>query len=140
VKIMLKQPPKAVSTLALLEPDITGRTQPILPSGEWGINLAAARGVYPDHGLQVYVTPWINMKVGDNVTLLRGVDEVDSHFISDSADVGERVTLFAPPRNLPAGSHALSYRISNPSQAPEVSPEVKIYVKLDIPALHVLAA
>ncbi|MGG7673733.1 RCC1 domain-containing protein [Pseudomonas sp. WC2] len=131
---MLNQPPKAISTLALLEPEITGRTHPILPSDEWGINLAAARGVYPDHGLQVYINPWNNMKVGDKVTLFRGADEVDSHFISDQADVGERVTLFVAPRNLSQGSHVLIYRISNPVQTPEDSPPVKIYVKLDIPA------
>ena len=107
---MLEQPKKRISplsrsgALALLEPEIPDRTLPHLPSGEWGINHAAARGVFPDKGLQVHVAPWVNMSKGDKVELLLNDKQVDQHTVSDT-DVDVRSTLFVAPRHLLRAVH-----------------------------------
>ncbi|WP_348971118.1 hypothetical protein [Pseudomonas atacamensis] len=122
------------SILALREPEITGRTKPILPSGEWGINRAAAMEVYPDHGLEVFVPAWNEMRRGDVTVLLLDGKEVDRHVIFDEAEVGDRVTLFVAPRHLATGSKELTYWVEAGNNARETfTPPVKIYVKLEIP-------
>lgn len=95
---MLVQPPRGTSTLILRELEIPTRTQPVLPSGEWGINRAAAWLVFPEKGLQVFLHPWSSMGKGDLVELLLdGNNVVDQLTIAKDADVGQRVTLFVAP-------------------------------------------
>ncbi|MHC8393512.1 hypothetical protein ACYZT8_07575 [Pseudomonas sp. LB3P93] len=132
---MLVQPARDRSTLVLLEPEIPDRTQNQLPSGEWGINRAAALGVHPDRGLQVYVLAWAAMGIGDKVELLFNDDVVDQHTITQETEVGERMTLWVPPRHWLTGSHTLAYRVTRFNQGPEIfAPPLKLYVKMEIPA------
>ncbi|WDR35470.1 Ig-like domain-containing protein [Pseudomonas serboccidentalis] len=131
---MLTQPHRDPSPKALLPLEIPDRTQPILDSGEWGINFAAARGLTPDLGLKVYLVPWANMGQGDEVFLLLNGNQVDQRTI-DINDVGQRITLYVAPGRLLTGSYELQYRVKRLNQAPELSnPPVKIYVKLELPA------
>ena len=132
---MLTQPKKDVSTLALLPPDIPGRTEQDLPSGEWGLNFAAVQGNFPNKGLKVYIPPWATlMDIGDNVKLLLKGGEVDQHTITDETERNERVTLWVPPGRLQTGPHELTYVIKRPSQAEETyTPPVRLYVKLELP-------
>ncbi|WLH65393.1 hypothetical protein [Pseudomonas sp. FP2300] len=132
---MLTQPKKDVSILALLPPDIPGRTEQDLPSGEWGLNFAAVQGNFPNKGLKVYIPAWTTtMGKGDNVKLLLDGGEVDQHTIVDDTELGERVTLWVPPGRLLTGPHELTYVVKRPSQADETyTPPVRLYVKLELP-------
>jgi hypothetical protein len=132
---MLLKLKKKIATLALPEPDITGRTLPILPSGEWGINRAAAQGVYPDEGLQVYLSPWTTKSKGDLVVLRKGSVEVDRYTIRDQSESDQRATLFVAPRHLASGSHEIDYWVKRLGLDPAetYTPPLKIFVKLEIP-------
>lgn len=131
---MLVQPLKNLSPLALLDPEIPGRSEPQLPSGEWGINLAAAQGNFPDHGLKVQIPVWSTQGLGDKVELLLNNNLIDQHTLSDPAEIGERAILWAAPARLPTGSYTLAYRVIRFNQAPETyAPPLKLYVKLEIP-------
>lgn len=103
----------------LIEPEIPDRTQPVLPSREWGIHLAAAQGVFPDKGLQVHIAAWSQMGKGDKVELLLNGDPVDQQVISEDTKVGQRSTLFVAPRHLQTGPYTLSYRVTRLNQTPE---------------------
>ncbi|MEI7052291.1 hypothetical protein WCL09_18030, partial [Pseudomonas koreensis] len=65
---MLVQPRMKISAPhSLLDPLVPGR---LLPSGQWGINRAAALLNFPDDGLQVVIPVWASKAVGDTVKLL----------------------------------------------------------------------
>ncbi|RON41520.1 hypothetical protein [Pseudomonas brassicacearum] len=132
--MLIQRPKNTTPSATLIEPEIPDRTQPMLPSGEWGINLAAAQGVFPDNGLQVHIAAWSEMGKGDKVELLLNGNTVDQHSISEDTEVGQRSTLFVAPRHLQTGSYTLSYKVTRLNQTPETqTPAVKIYVKLEIP-------
>lgn len=132
---MLKKPAKRVTTLALAELEIPDKQPEQLPSGEWGINWAAAMGVHPEQGLQTYIPQWTEMDIGDNVELLKDGNVVAQTTIREAAEVGQRVTLFVAPRHARTGSHTLNYRVKRLNQAWETqTPPTKIYEKLEIPA------
>ncbi|MCX4217081.1 hypothetical protein MKZ87_05470 [Pseudomonas sp. MCal1] len=131
---MLKKPAKRVATLALAELEIPDKQPEPLPSGEWGINRAAAMGVHPEQGLQTYISPWTEMGIGDDVELLKDGNVVAQTTIREAAEVGQRVTLFVAPRHAQTGSHTLNYRVKRLNQAWEIqTPPTKIYEKLEIP-------
>jgi alpha-tubulin suppressor-like RCC1 family protein len=132
---MLLQLKKQIATLTLAEPDITGRTHPILPSGEWGINRAAALGVFPDHGLQVYLSPWTTKNKADLVVLRKGSVEVDRYTVRDQSEFDQRATLFIAPRHLTSGPHEIDYWVKRLGLDPAetYTPPLKIFVKLEIP-------
>jgi hypothetical protein len=92
---------------SLPELDIPDRTEPALPSEEWGINIAAAQGVNPDDGLKCQIQPWDPMEVGDKVVLLLDGIEVD-HDVIDANEVNQRVTLFVEPWRLTTGAYTLT--------------------------------
>ncbi|WP_256579419.1 hypothetical protein [Pseudomonas sp. B26(2017)] len=98
---MLKKPAKRVATLALAELEIPDKQPEPLPSGEWGINRAAAMGVHPEQGLQTYISPWTEMGIGDDVELLKDGNVVAQTTIREAAEVGQRVTLFVAPPGTP---------------------------------------
>ncbi|MCU0121830.1 hypothetical protein N8H74_26535 [Pseudomonas sp. B2M1-30] len=132
---MLTQPPRKISTLALLDPDIPDSPETPLPSGERSINRAAVLGVFPDKGLQVRIHPWAVMGRGDKAELLVNNNVVAQHTLQNDAEVDQRVTMFVPSRNLLTGAHTLSYRITRLNQLPETqTPPLKLYVKLELPA------
>jgi hypothetical protein len=131
---MLKKPAKRIPALALVELEIPDKQPEQLPSGEWGINWAAAMGVHPERGLQTYIYPWTQMGKGDKAELLMDGNVVDQININEDAEVGQRVTLFVASRHAQTGSHTLSYRITRLNQAPETqTPATKIYIKIEIP-------
>ncbi|WP_409317181.1 RCC1 domain-containing protein [Pseudomonas sp. KCJK9016] len=131
---MLKKPAKRVATRALTELEIPDKQPVKLPSDEWGINWAAAMGVHPERGLQIYIHPWTKMDKGDKAELLMDDNVVDQISIKEDAEVGQRVTLFVPSRHAQTGSHTLSYRITRLNQAPETqTPATRIYMKIEIP-------
>ncbi|WP_434591152.1 hypothetical protein J3Q09_20235 [Pseudomonas sp. R4-83] len=128
---MLTQPRKRISTLALLDPEITGGIQ--LPDGTWGINLAAAQLNFPDRGLKIQIPAWSSMSKGDNCKLLLNKTIVDQKFIAEDIEIGERVTVFVPPQRLLTGEWELSYSVKRISQADEPGPVLKLFVKLELP-------
>ncbi len=131
---MLTQPPKKPVTLTLSEPEIPGRTEPQLPNGEWGINLAAAKGNFPDDGLKIYVPVWNNKEVGDVATVLLDGDNGYEHEVTEESERTERTTLWVRPNDLHTGSHTLTYRVHQYNQTPQTYvPPVRLYVKLEIP-------
>jgi hypothetical protein len=100
----------------------------------WGINIAAAQLLAPDKGLKVYCPPWQLMGLGDHIELLLDGVQVDQTTIVKPEDVGERVTLYVPPRKFATGAYTLQYRVKVFSQSPETSlPPVDIFVKLEQP-------
>jgi len=123
-------PPNASS---LVELEIPDRTEPALPSGEWGINIAAVQGVNPDDGLKCQIQPWDEMEVGDKVVLL--VDGIEvAHDEIDANEVNQRVTLFVEPWRLTTGAYTLNYsvtRLSGGAGAPETP--IRVYAKLERP-------
>lgn len=131
---MLVQPLRNLAPRELLEPEIPGRTEPLLPSGEWGINLAAAQGNFPKTGLQVYIPAWSAMGIVDTVELLLNSNVVDQHTITEDTEVGQRTTLWVAPRHWRTGSYTLAYRVTRRNQAPETfTPSFKLYAKLELP-------
>ncbi len=131
---MLVQPPKNLAPQLLLAPIVPDRTEPPLPSGEWGINLAAAQGNYPEKGLKVWIPVWAQQGLGDNVDLLRNGTIVDHHVISEPVEIEERTTLWVAPEDLESGSQTLSYRVTRRNQGAETfEPPLQFYVKLDVP-------
>ncbi|MDU9041578.1 hypothetical protein LOY64_08465 [Pseudomonas corrugata] len=133
---MLNQPRKYPAPLALRAPDIPGRSEQDLPSGEWGLNLAAVLGTHPNKGLKVHIPSWpiTGTGIGDNVKLLLDGGQVDQHTITQPVEVGERVTLWVAPGRLQTGSYELTYVVKRPSQTEETyTPPVRLYVKLELP-------
>ncbi|QXI02085.1 Ig-like domain-containing protein [Pseudomonas monsensis] len=128
---MLVQPRKDINTLALNDPEITGGV--LLPDGIWGVNLAAARLNFPDKGLKCQIPPWNNMDEGDKVELLLHGAVMDQKTIYDASEIGERVTLFVPPKRLLTGASTLSYKVTRFSQRPEEGPTLTLFVKLELP-------
>ncbi len=121
----------AAIPLVLGELEIPGHTGP-LPTGEWGINFAAAQENFPRNGLQLYIQPWSLMGLGDSVQVLLDGDVVASDSI-DADEVNQRVTLFIPTARLSNGAATISYRVTRLGSSPEPSAETRIYVKLDRP-------
>ena len=131
---MLIQRPRLPAPKSLRQLEIPDRTQPALEGGVWGINIAAAQLLAPDKGLKVYCPPWNLMGLGDHIELLLDGIQVDQTIIVKPGDVGERVTLYVPPRKFVTGAYTLQYRVKVLNQTPETSlPPVNIFVKLDRP-------
>ncbi|RON49102.1 hypothetical protein BK666_07460 [Pseudomonas frederiksbergensis] len=131
---MLTQPSINLAPQALIEPQIPDRTELQLPSGEWGINLAAATGNHPEKGLKVWIPVWSQKGVGDKVELLLDNAMIDQHVISDAVEVNVRTTLWVAPEAIEAGSHTLSYRVTRLNQAPEpLESPLRLLIKLDVP-------
>lgn len=113
---MLIQPSRKIPK-DLREPEIPGRTEPQLPSGEWGINYAAALGNFTN-GLKVHVLPYADMKLGDGIELQLDGATVDQQTLTQTAQLGQRVTLWVEPRHSINGSHTLGYTIKRDHQTP----------------------
>lgn len=116
--------------LALVPLEIPGHTGPI-PSGELGINIAAAVENFK-LGLQVFIPAWTSMGEGDSVQVLLGDVVVVSDSI-DQSEVGQRRVLFIESERLTPGATTLAYKVTRLGQTPEQSAELDVYVKLDRP-------
>lgn len=129
---MIAQPLQNLASPALPEPQICDGLQ--LPSGELGINFAAALGNYPEHGMKVWIAPWPGKALGDKVELLLNNRMIDQQVISEAVEVTERTTLWVPPRAVQSGSHTLAYRLTRRDQMVETfAAPLQLLVKLDIP-------
>lgn len=117
--------------LALLDMEVPGSTGST-PSGELGINRAAAQDNFPQNGLQIFIYPWTSMDLGDSVQVLLGNDVVVTDLIDDN-EVDKRLTLFIPSAQLTNGAATLSYKVTRFGQQPESSGELPVYVKLTLP-------
>ena len=80
---MIAQSVKNLASPALPEPQICDGLQ--LPSGELGINFAAALGNYPEHGMKVWIAPWPGKALGDKVELLLNNRMIDQQVISEQS-------------------------------------------------------
>ncbi|MEN5315388.1 hypothetical protein [Pseudomonas koreensis] len=131
---MLIKPLREPAPLALRDPEIPGRTEPVLITGEWGINLAAAKGNFPKQGLKIHILPWSDMRKGDEVVLQYDGGQVAQKIIREDIEVDERVTMWVHPDRITSGSHTLSYTVIRFNQAPEShTPPVKLFIKLELP-------
>ncbi|MGX9379111.1 hypothetical protein [Pseudomonas sp. JQ36] len=130
---MLVQPKKKISAPhSLLDPLVPGR---LLPSGQWGINRAAALLNFPDDGLQVVIPAWASKAVGDTVKLLLNDREVDGRPIIDAAELKQPTLLWVAPRHLQTGPYELTYEIKQPNQKEERPDKpLNLFVKLELPA------
>ncbi|RON85698.1 hypothetical protein [Pseudomonas fluorescens] len=130
---MLVQPRMKISAPhSLLDPLVPGR---LLPSGQWGINRAAALLNFPDDGLQVVIPVWANKAVGDTVKLLLNDREVDGRPIIDQAELKQPTLLWVAPRHLQTGSYELTYVIKQLNQKEERPDKpLNLFVKLELPA------
>ncbi|WP_122663885.1 hypothetical protein [Pseudomonas viridiflava] len=118
--------------LALLDLEVPGSTGPI-PTGELGINRAAAQDNFPQNGLQIFIQPWGAMGPGDSVDVRLGDNVVVSDLI-DALEVNQRLTLFIPSERLTTDlMSTLRYTVKRLGQQPENSGELQIYVKLTLP-------
>ncbi|MND36134.1 hypothetical protein D3C80_267850 [compost metagenome] len=117
--------------MQLVELDIPGKTGPV-PSGEAGINLAAARENFPRDGLQLFIPPWQEMGNGDSVAVLLGDIQVASKSIA-ADEVNARQTLFIAPKQLTNGITTISYVVTRAGQMPEDSAATPVLIKLDRP-------
>ncbi|RON90031.1 hypothetical protein BK668_10000 [Pseudomonas fluorescens] len=117
---------------SLLDPLVPGR---LLPSGQWGINRAAALLNFPDDGLQVVIPVWANKAVGDTVKLLLNGREVDGRPIIDQAELKQPTLLWVAPRHLQTGSYELTYEIKQFGHNDERPDKpLDLFVKLELPA------
>ncbi|MGX9378745.1 YncE family protein [Pseudomonas sp. JQ36] len=129
---MLVQPKMKISAPhSLLDPLVPGR---LLPSGQWGINRAAALLNFPDDGLQVVIPIWATKAVGDTVKLLLNDREVDGRPIIDAAELKQPTLLWVAPRHLQTGPYQLTYEIKQPNQKEERPDKpLNLFVKLELP-------
>jgi len=129
---MFVKPKKKIPVpLALRDPVVPGR---LLPSGQWGINRAAALLTFPDDGLQVVIPVWANKAVGDSVKLLLTGREVDGRSIIDEAELKQPTLLWVAPRHLQRGSYELTYEIKQLNQKEERPDKpLDLFVKLELP-------
>ncbi|TFB35508.1 hypothetical protein [Pseudomonas sp. F01002] len=131
---MTSQPPLTPdsSVLVLRELKIPGRTGP-LPTGEWGINIAAALDNFPRQGLQCQAGPWGNMAVGDKLVIFWGASNQVLQETVDQQEKDTELTLFIPAARIADGVHHVSYSVTRLGSTPEPSEVMKVYVKLTRP-------
>ena len=120
------------SDLVLRELDIPGRTGP-LPSGEWGINIAAVRDNFPRQGLQCRAGPWDNMEVLDKLMIYWGAGNQVLQETIDPEEKDKELTLFIPAMRIDDGFFVVSYSVKRLGGPPEPSEPMKVFVKLTRP-------
>ncbi|MFL6969214.1 hypothetical protein ACJ6X8_23560 [Pseudomonas alvandae] len=109
-----------------------GPAYPPAPVGSVGINIAAARLVFPHDGLRLLLPPWDNMGRGDSFRIKLGTIPVVTGSINEDAEVDEPVVRHIAVGGLVDGDFDLSYdvRIVGASNY-EPSEVTKIHVKVE---------
>ncbi|WP_334597376.1 Ig-like domain-containing protein [Pseudomonas alvandae] len=109
-----------------------GPAYPPAPVGSVGINIAAARLVFPHDGLRLVLPPWPNMGRGDAFRIKLGTIPVVTGSINEDAEVDEPVVRHIAVGGLVDGDFDLSYdvRIVGASNY-EPSEVTKIHVKVE---------
>ncbi|MEX5667047.1 hypothetical protein ABFV57_19520 [Pseudomonas neuropathica] len=120
--------------VALKELDIPGRTGPVSNNPIiWGINIAAALGNFPLHGLLCRAGPWGNMAIGDTLRISWGswlnvwVETVDK------TEVNTQLQMFVPFKHMVDGRFAVSYVVKPLGGTDQPSDVMQVLVKLTRP-------
>lgn len=120
--------------VALKELDIPGRTGPVSNNPIiWGINIAAAQGNFPLHGLLCRAGPWGNMAIGDTLRISWGswlnvwVETVDK------TEVNTQLQMFVPFKHMVDGRFAVSYVVKPLGGTDQPSDVMQVLVKLTRP-------
>ncbi|AHL36866.1 hypothetical protein CD58_12100 [Pseudomonas brassicacearum] len=103
------------------------------PVGSVGINIAAAKLVFPHQGLRLLLPPWGDrMGRGDSYRIKLGPVPVLTGSIDEESQVGQWVERFIPVGGLVDGDFDLSYDVKILGD-PDFRPSVvtKIHVKID---------
>ncbi|QHF49643.1 hypothetical protein [Pseudomonas sp. S49] len=124
--------------LLLAELGIPGRSKdPVSTDPDiWGINIAAALGNFPLHGLQCQAGPWGNMASGDRLTIFwgTGLDAGGKTVLKD--EVGTQLRMFVPSRHMVDGQFAVSYVVKPLGGTDQPSEVMQVLVKLTRPGGH----
>ncbi|QHF51138.1 YncE family protein [Pseudomonas sp. S49] len=124
--------------LLLAELGIPGRSKdPVSKDPDvWGINIAAALGNFPLHGLQCQAGPWGNMASGDRLTIFwgTGLDAGGKTVLKDEVDT--QLRMFVPSRHMVDGQFAVSYVVKPLGGTDQPSEVMQVLVKLTRPGGH----
>ncbi len=126
------------SPLLLAELVIPGRSKkPVSTDPDvWGINIAAALGNFPLHGMKCQAGPWGNMAFGDKLTILWGTGQIVWVETVDQDEVGTQLSMFVPPRHMVDGQFAASYVVKLLGGTDQPSEVMQVRVKLTRPGGH----
>ncbi len=126
------------SPLLLAELVIPGRSKkPVSTDPDvWGINIAAALGNFPLHGMKCQAGPWGNMAFGDKLTILWGTGQNVWVETVDQDEVGTQLSMFVPPRHMVDGQFAASYVVKPLGGTDQPSEVMQVRVKLTRPGGH----
>ena len=126
------------SPLLLAELVIPGRSkEPVSTDPDvWGINIAAALGNFPLHGMKCQAGPWGNMAFGDKLTIFWGTGQIVWVETVDQDEVGTQLSMFVPPRHMVDGQFAASYVVKLLGGTDQPSEVMQVRVKLTRPGGH----
>jgi YVTN family beta-propeller protein len=103
----------------------------------WGINIAAALGNFPCHGLQCQAGPWGNMAEGDRLTIFWGTGQNVWLEIVNKDEVKTQLRMFVPPQHMVDGKFSVSYSVKPLGASKDEPSEVmQVLVKLTRPGGH----
>ncbi|QUE91288.1 hypothetical protein [Pseudomonas sp. SCA2728.1_7] len=120
--------------VALKELDIPGRTGPVSNNPIiWGINIAAAQGNFPLHGLLCRAGPWGNMAIGDTLRISWGSWQNVWVETVDKTEVNTQLQMFVPLEHMVDGRFAVSYVVKPLGGTDQPSDVMQVLVKLTRP-------
>jgi hypothetical protein len=121
--------------LALKELDIPGRSKDPVSSNPiiWGINIAAAQGNFPLHGLLCRAGPWGNMAIGDTLGISWGSWQNVWVETVDKTEVNKQLQMFVPLKHMVDGRFAVSYVVKPLGGTDQPSDVMQVLVKLTRP-------
>ena len=128
-----------IEPMLLEELGIPGRSKdPVSTDPDvWGINIAAALGNFPFHGLLCEAGPWGNMAEGDELTVSWGTGQNVWVETINKEEVNTRLRMFVPPRHMVDGQFTVSYSVKQlGASKPEPSEVTQVVVKLSRPGGH----
>jgi hypothetical protein len=121
--------------LALKELDIPGRSKDPVSNNPiiWGINIAAALGNFPLHGLLCRAGPWGNMAIGDTLRISWGSWQNVWVETVDKTEVNTQLQMFVPFKHMVDGRFAVSYVVKPLGGTDQPSDVMQVLVKLTRP-------
>ena len=121
--------------LALKELDIPGRSKDPVSNNPiiWGINIAAALGNFPLHGLLCRAGPWGNMAIGDTLRISWGSWQNVWVETVDKTEVNTQLQMFVPLKHMVDGRFAVSYVVKPLGGTDQPSDVMQVLVKLTRP-------
>jgi len=128
-----------IEPMILEELGIPGRSKdPVSTDPDvWGINIAAALGNFPLHGLQCQAGPWGNMAEGDRLTIFWGTGQNVWLEIVNKDEVKTQLRMFVPPQHMVDGKFSVSYSVKPLGASKDEPSEVmQVLVKLTRPGGH----